>query len=121
MSEQACDYRRYESLDPDLIPPLWLIYADNPSDSGKAHSDVRQRWIQGDKAVHQAMGDFASFAEKGWCVVQISWSCPRSRLSLLQKLLNEDLRKGSVVYAELHALAVPGQLWKQRMTWRWRP
>ena len=58
---------RYESLDPDLIPPLWLLYADNPSDSGKTHSSVRQRWQQGDRAVHAAMVEFASFADKGRC------------------------------------------------------
>lgn len=58
---------RYESLDPELLPPLWLIYTDSPSDSGKVHSDVRQRWHQGDRAVHEAMARFASFAEKGRC------------------------------------------------------
>ncbi|CAL5220579.1 g2617 [Coccomyxa viridis] len=62
---QQNGHGRYESLDPDVIPPLWLIYADNPSDSGRAHSDVRQRWHQGEKAVHQAMAEFATFAEKG--------------------------------------------------------
>lgn len=64
--------RRYESLNPEQIPPLWLIYADSPSDSGRAHSDVRKRWQQGDRAVHEAMAEFASFAEMGRCVLPLS-------------------------------------------------
>lgn len=63
---------RYESLNPEQIPLLWLIYADSPSDSGRAHSDVRKRWQQGDQAVHDAMAEFASFAEMGRCVLSLS-------------------------------------------------
>ena len=63
----ACVPDRYESLNPNLILPLWLIYTDNPSDSGKVHSNVRQRWLRGDKAVHQAMCELATFAQKGRC------------------------------------------------------
>jgi hypothetical protein len=61
---------RYESLEPELLPPLWLIYCNSPSDSGKVHSDVRQRWHQGDRTVHEAMARFASFAEKGRCAAR---------------------------------------------------
>ena len=60
-----CLWARYESLPPQLLPPLWLITAANPSDSGAVHSDVRRRWEAGDQKVVQAMRAFASHAEKG--------------------------------------------------------
>jgi glucuronokinase len=58
-------YARYESIDPELLPPLWLIYAINPSDSGAVHSDVRRRWKQGDPDVVAAMAKFADIAQQG--------------------------------------------------------
>jgi hypothetical protein len=59
--------RRYESIDPELLPPLWLIYAANPSDSGAIHSDVRRRWKEGDPDVIAAMANFARIAQQGRC------------------------------------------------------
>ncbi|CAK0783514.1 hypothetical protein CVIRNUC_006713 [Coccomyxa viridis] len=69
-SMQRHGHGRYESLEPELLPPLWLIYCNSPSDSGKVHSDVRQRWHQGDRTVHEAMARFASFAEKGRSAIE---------------------------------------------------
>lgn len=57
----------YESLDPALLPRLWLIYCDNPSDSGRVHSTVKQRWLAGDTAVREGMNKVAECAEKGRC------------------------------------------------------
>mmetsp|Transcript_67077 Transcript_67077/g.212298 ORF Transcript_67077/g.212298 Transcript_67077/m.212298 type:complete len:340 (-) Transcript_67077:165-1184(-) len=53
----------YTPLDPGLLPPLWLVYADNPSDSGKVHSDVRRRYDEGDAGVRGGMADVAQQAE----------------------------------------------------------
>ena len=58
-------YGRYERIDPELMPPLFLAYVLDPSDSGKIHSDVRRRWNEGDPEVHHAMATFAGFAEEG--------------------------------------------------------
>lgn len=33
------------------LPGLWLAYLADPSDSGKIHSNVRQRYDSGDEAV----------------------------------------------------------------------
>lgn len=55
----------YESLKPELLPRLWLIYCDNPSDSGKVHSTVKQRWLAGDAAVVQGMQQVAQCAADG--------------------------------------------------------
>ena len=37
----------YERLPADRLPPLWLAYLSDPTDSGKIHSNVKQRWKQG--------------------------------------------------------------------------
>lgn len=56
---------RYERLDSRLLPPMYLAYVLDPSDSGKIHSDVRRRWNEGDPEVRHAMLTFAGFAETG--------------------------------------------------------
>lgn len=65
MAEHGCGV--YESLDPGLLPRLWLIFCENPSDSGRVHSSVKQRWLAGDPAVVQGMQDVARCAEDGRC------------------------------------------------------
>ncbi|HEX2999113.1 MAG TPA: hypothetical protein VHR86_02605, partial [Armatimonadota bacterium] len=45
-------------------PRLFLAYEENPSDSGKIHSDVRFRFNQGDAEVVAAMKTFARIAEE---------------------------------------------------------
>ncbi|KAK9828127.1 hypothetical protein WJX81_008100 [Elliptochloris bilobata] len=61
---------RYEALDPALLPPLWLVHAADPSDSGRMHSDVRRRWDAGDPELVAAMAEVASMAEKGRAALQ---------------------------------------------------
>ncbi|GAB2278987.1 Glucuronokinase 1 [Dionaea muscipula] len=55
----------YEPMDISLLPPLHLIYAENPSDSGKVHSTVRQRWLDGDKFIRSSMNKVADLAVEG--------------------------------------------------------
>ncbi|KAJ8544974.1 hypothetical protein K7X08_017557 [Anisodus acutangulus] len=52
-------------MDIDPLPPLYLIYAENPSDSGKVHSTVRQRWLAGDEFIISTMEDDANIAVEG--------------------------------------------------------
>ena len=44
--------------------PLFIAYENDPSDSGKIHSTVRQQWNDGVKKVRKAMGDFAHYTDK---------------------------------------------------------
>ena len=37
----------YIQLDESLAPPMWLSFIRNPSDSGKIHSNVRERYNNG--------------------------------------------------------------------------
>ncbi|XP_074556095.1 glucuronokinase 1-like [Curcuma longa] len=55
----------YSPMDISLLPPLYLIYAVNPSDSGKVHSYVRQRWLDGDPFIRSSMEEVANLALEG--------------------------------------------------------
>ncbi|GMP29411.1 hypothetical protein CsSME_00004525 [Camellia sinensis var. sinensis] len=55
----------YTPMDINLLPPLHLIYAENPSDSGKVHSTVRKRWLDGDKFIISSMELVANIALEG--------------------------------------------------------
>ncbi|CAN8236427.1 unnamed protein product [Cochlearia groenlandica] len=58
-------YGIYTVMDINLLPPLHLIYAENPSDSGKVHSSVRKRWLDGDEFIISTMSEIAKLAEEG--------------------------------------------------------
>ncbi|XP_038980933.1 glucuronokinase 1-like isoform X3 [Phoenix dactylifera] len=65
-------YGMYTMMDIGLLPPLYLIYAENPSDSGKSllscmqvHSTVRQRWLEGDEFIISSMEEVAELALEG--------------------------------------------------------
>lgn len=34
-------------MDMSVLPSFWLAYLNDPSDSGRIHSNVRQRWLNG--------------------------------------------------------------------------
>ncbi|CAB4000848.1 glucuronokinase 1-like [Paramuricea clavata] len=57
-------YGNYIHLSVDHMPKLWLAYVTDPSDSGKIHSNVRQRWNQGDKEVVAAMKEFGDYTDQ---------------------------------------------------------
>ncbi|CAH1422227.1 unnamed protein product [Lactuca virosa] len=60
-----CGHGNYTELDTSLLPLLHLIYAENPSDSGKVHSTVRQRWLDRDKFLISSMEEVANLALEG--------------------------------------------------------
>lgn len=55
----------YIPMDASLLPPLHLIYAENPSDSGKVHSTVRKRWLDGDQFIISSMTEVANIPLDG--------------------------------------------------------
>jgi glucuronokinase len=68
MQDHGCGL--YESLDPQLLPRLWLVYCDNPSDSDGVHSTVKQRWLAGEPGVVAGMQAVAQCAADGrWVCV----------------------------------------------------
>ncbi|XP_028666078.1 glucuronokinase with putative uridyl pyrophosphorylase [Erpetoichthys calabaricus] len=57
-------YGNYVSMDMSCLPHFWLAYLGDPSDSGMIHSNVRQRWLNGDPEVVAAMKTFADLTDK---------------------------------------------------------
>jgi len=56
----------YEKLPIDLLGGKFFIaYRSEPSDSGKIHSNVKERFLRGEEDVVEAMEQFAGFAEDG--------------------------------------------------------
>ena len=55
-------------MDAGLLPRLHIMYAQCPSDSGKVHSDVKQRWLSGDRDVQDGMEELAGIVDAGRCV-----------------------------------------------------
>ena len=54
----------YARIDLSCLPPLWLAHVASPSDSGKIHSDVKARFVRGDKQVKAAMATFGELADE---------------------------------------------------------
>lgn len=60
-------YGYYEELDPDLLPNLFVAYHTELAEGSESiHNNVRERWLQGDAEVVQAMKDFASYAQQAY-------------------------------------------------------
>lgn len=53
----------YTSLDPKLLPPMYLAYNTNTGgDSGKVHSTVKERWLRQDEELVRGMQELGSYA-----------------------------------------------------------
>ena len=86
-------YGNYEIMDSGLLPGLYLAYQSNLSEiSGIYHNNLRERWLQGDKAVVRAMERFAEIARQGRDAILAEDH------EQLEALMNEnfDLRAGLV-------------------------
>ncbi|KAI8075143.1 ribosomal protein S5 domain 2-type protein [Gongronella butleri] len=59
---EANGHGQYTPLPVSLVPDLYLAYIAHPEDSGKVHSTVKKRFLDGDKQVIDAMKNFASYA-----------------------------------------------------------
>ena len=59
-------FGRYERLDVSRLPRLHLMHLrKSGGQSGRIHSDVRRRFLEGDTEVAEAMREFAGIAERG--------------------------------------------------------
>eukprot|EP01134_Creolimax_fragrantissima_P004066 CFRG4066T1 len=88
--KQNGGYGMYKHLDASRIPPIWLAYLAKPSSSGKMHSDVKQRWLNGDLEVEAAIQVFRAITKRAAVAIE------NGNTFELMKLMNEnfDLRKG---------------------------
>jgi glucuronokinase len=59
-------YGVYESLDPALLPTMFVAYQTQPTKvSGLVLNDLKSRWEQGDTEVHETLGRIAALASSG--------------------------------------------------------
>uniref|UniRef100_A0A671NIX3 Glucuronokinase 1-like n=1 Tax=Sinocyclocheilus anshuiensis TaxID=1608454 RepID=A0A671NIX3_9TELE len=87
-------YGEYIPLDMSDLPWFWLAYLGNPSDSGRIHSNVRQRWLNGESAVVEAMKSFAELTDQARAAFQCKdW--PR-----LAQLMDENFELRRSVYTD---------------------
>jgi glucuronokinase len=80
----------YESLDPSLLPNLYLAYRTSLSEGTEVfHSNVRERWNRGDAEVVSSMARWAQIAAEGRAAIF------RRDYGRLNELINEnfDLRE----------------------------
>jgi len=62
---EAKGHGNYEHLDMDLVPPnLFLLYLREPSDSGRIHANVKDRWRAGDSEVVEGMKQFGRYTDQ---------------------------------------------------------
>lgn len=60
----------YTEVDPRVLPPLFIAYRKDLGEGSEVfHNNVRQRWLDGDPEVRQAMVDFASYAEEAYALI----------------------------------------------------
>jgi glucuronokinase len=86
--------QREEGAADASFPLLWLSYSPDPSDSGKIHNDVKQRWLRGDEEVVAGMAQFGAFAARGKAAVQAAdWRA-------LGELMNENFALRRKLYSD---------------------
>jgi len=96
---------RYEPLDLDLLPPLYLAWDRRGSDSGRIHSPVRHRFEQGDPEVLEAVRLWAGYTDQARQALE---SCDWGSLAGLLNA-NFDLRRriyGDAALGERNLLMV---------------
>ena len=58
-------YGHYESLDPTLLPKLFIAYRQDLGEGSETfHNTIKERWTAGDPDVISAMTDFAGYAQE---------------------------------------------------------
>ncbi len=63
---EECGHGAYESLDPQLLPTMFVAYRTEPASvSGHVHGDLRTRWERGDTDVHETLDGIAALAASG--------------------------------------------------------
>ncbi|XP_072557162.1 glucuronokinase with putative uridyl pyrophosphorylase isoform X2 [Paramormyrops kingsleyae] len=87
-------YGEYIPMDMTDLPQFWLAYLCDPSDSGRIHSNVRQRWLNGDTAVVQAMNSFAELTDQA----RSAFKC--KDWSRLAQLMDQNFELRRSVYTD---------------------
>ena len=84
----------YVPLDVKL-PQLFLAYSPNPSDSGRIHSNVKQRWLSGDEDIVEGMKHFSSIVDQARVALE------QSQWSELKELMTANFEQRRKLYTGL--------------------
>lgn len=86
-------YGRYESLDPALLPPVYIAYREDLAEGTEVyHNDLRARWNRGDADVVQAMRYWADLT------TQFRAALERGDRAKLHELVNQNFDKRASMY-----------------------
>jgi glucuronokinase len=87
-------YGIYEEIDKSLLPKLFLIYSNAPSESGKVHSKVGFRFKRGEKKVVKAMEDLAKLTDRAKKLIETK------NYSQLAKIFNKNFSIRRSIYGD---------------------
>ena len=87
-------YGEYVPLNEVDLPSFFLAYSPNPSDSGRIHSDVKQRWASGDLEIIEGMAHF------GTLVNQARVAMEQSDWEALKNLMNSNFEQRRKLYGD---------------------
>ncbi|MCC6265240.1 MAG: GHMP kinase [Bryobacterales bacterium] len=86
-------YGIYKSLNPALLPNIYVAYRTSLSEGTEVfHNNVRARWLNGEKAVIDAMRQWAEIAERGRDALLTGDT------ELLGRLINENFDLRTTIY-----------------------
>ena len=70
---ESCGHGAYQRLDCEKLMsglPFFIAYESRPSDSGKIHSSVRQRWLNGDEEVLAGVRTFVELTDMALAAIK---------------------------------------------------
>jgi glucuronokinase len=97
--EDGFRFGTYESLDPAILPPLYISYsADRGEPTEVLHNNLRARFLEGDPKVVQAMKKFAQLTDSFRAALD------RQLLPEMDRLIDEnfDTRRSICQIASMH-------------------
>jgi glucuronokinase len=87
-------YGNYTELSLKSLPPFFLAYCPNPSDSGRIHSDVKQKWLNRDKDIIDGMAKFREITTKAREAIETcNWE-------QLQDLMTDNFEQRRKLYGD---------------------
>ena len=78
------------------LPELFLAYSPNPSDSGRIHSNVKQRWLAGDEDIVEGMKHFSHIVDQARVALE------QSNWNQLKDLMTANFEQRRKLYTGFH-------------------
>jgi glucuronokinase len=88
------EYGLYEEIDKDLLPNLFLIYSNAPSESGKVHSKIGFRFKKGEYLVVNGMERLAKITKQALNHLK------KKQIDKLPELFNQNFKLRRKMYGD---------------------